>query len=363
MSGAPARGYSAYIREDGTVQIVIAEHISVGARSYMLPDPKPISFDDYIKLRIEHPEYNLPSLEGDGHPNGNTIGKVAGQPEPSDKPAEESNPPIEIETDQEQTWATQADAFLNANPFVEAGSYVPFVGGAIESGRAAIAIWQGNYAGAAEHLANVLPIGKWAGALFKGGKALFRLGKGQKAAKEAEKIVEQKPSGKKVGKSKKKPKCGKLATYGQQAGDFAGNLMERDHIPNKAALKTLAEDIVNNSNIELKAGDMRRLLAKVERHGPTIAIPKEIHEAGVTHSNPNNARDKGGLQASVKRDLKRYREEFAKNDKHKDCIEGFEKASKTLENITDRQYEDWINGLIDDVIQGKNTSNSWKDIF
>lgn len=132
----------------GLIYYPFDEDDGVGIDIASLSDPENIlnsasyTYEDYARYRLDNPEIKLPEIDPPerGKGNDNTIGKVAGQSEPSDKPAEESNPPIEVETELEGEWSTQADAFLNNNTIVEIGSYVPFVGGVIEGGRTASAI-------------------------------------------------------------------------------------------------------------------------------------------------------------------------------------------------------------------------------
>lgn len=301
------------------------------------------SYEDYAKYRLENPQIDLPRIDPPetGKGNGNTIGKVAGQPEPSDTPADESNPPIEAETEQEADWFAKADAFLNDNPIVEVGSYVPFVGGAIEGGRAASAIWRGDYLSAAGHLANVLPIGKWAGALFRGGKSLFRLAKGKKAAKEHRK-------GKKS-QTKGKLACGKSGKHGEIKNLSADGKYHRDHIPSVQALLEKAQ--IMNGGIKLTTAQKNA----IKNWGQSVAIPRRAHEkVSPTYGGRNTAKDVNGktlaqrdalnLEAAARRDIDVMTKEIDKYEKG--CKSAYRKATKSIKKMKNKDYEDALEKIL-----------------
>jgi len=305
------------------------------------------AYEDYAKYRQENPEIGLPKIDPPetGKGNGNTIGKVAGQPEPSDKPAEESNPPIEIETAQEGSWSAQADDFLNNNPVVEVGSYVPFVGGVIEGGRAASAIWQGNYIAGAEHLANVVPVGKWAGALFKGGKALFRIVEGKKAAKKTAR------DGKKS-KQRERLKCGQGGRYGDLKKQNGGGRFDRDHIPSNQALLTRAKDLFGDSLSESQK-------RAITNWGNSISIPREAHKDwSPSFGGRNNKKDANGktlaqrdardLAGAAQRDVDVMLEQIDKYDEDGGCKKAYKKAAKPILKMKNADYDKALEKLLRD---------------
>lgn len=77
-------------------------------------------------------------------------------------------------------------------------------------------------------------------------------------------------------------------------------------------------------------------------------------------ANPNG--QSGGLAGAAKRDNKAHREHI-KNDKHKGCKEALNKAADEIDAISNDQYNQYFDKLIDDMVSGKNTTDPWKGIL
>ncbi|WP_157671077.1 hypothetical protein [Chitinibacter sp. GC72] len=155
--------------------------------------------------------------------------------------------------------------------------------------------------------------------------------------------------------------------------------MERDHIPSFAALKVAFKEWAKRKGYPLddkmketlfgeKLGENRANGGgKLGQHAQTVAIPKDVHEAGETHGSGNNnkdriASDSKNLQKAAKRDGETHKKNI-KTDKHKDCAEALNKAVDEIGEISKDQYEKFFEKLYKDADSGKVTRNPWKDIL
>jgi flagellum-specific peptidoglycan hydrolase FlgJ len=372
-----------------------------------------LSYDEYDKYRRENPdldlpEYHPPKIRKPGtNANGNTIGAVVGETPSAKVQAAQANPPVQAETPKEEGWWGSWGSSV-VHTVLDVGGAIPVVGIFSDGLNAGIYAAEGDMANAAisgvSAAANLIPGG---GAATKAGKLAYKGGKMalEKAEKElAEKLLKErleKEAAERLAKEKlekeaarkteagggggskkkdsqvkkgKKPKCGGRATYGKQAGDFLGNEMERDHIPNVASLKDMAEKMLLEDGIDLTPAQRDSLFGKVGKngqreggkiytHAQTVAVPKEIHRASPTTGNHENYKDSKDLAGAARRDTKNHRDAIEKSDNHKDCAKALEEASKVIDKISNDQYKKFLNSLIDDALEGKRTTNPWKGIL
>ncbi len=333
----------------------------------------------------------------------NTTGTLTGQSASSNKAAEAANPPLS---------AVDALQLL-----LDLAGLIPGAGAIPDVINAAISFIRGDWLGGALSLFSAVPaVGDAAG--------LAKIVKNSEKYVQAIKVVETKvlpklpnfirkpleefiqkakakmdeltgtkpkpepkpdstPSGdnKQNGQVKKvgpKPKCGGRATYAKQAGDFAGNEMERDHIPSFGALKKALLQRAKDREIDLDPADLKSLFGetadanrtgdggKLGRHAQTIAVPNDVHKAGDTHGAKNTedrmSGDSKNLQGAAQRDGNTHKRN-TKNDKHKDCAGAIAEAAEEIGSITNEQYNKFFDKLLDDTLKGKNTVNPWKGIL
>jgi flagellum-specific peptidoglycan hydrolase FlgJ len=383
-----------------------------------------MSHEQYEELRQAKPTLELPELKPrkpGTNANGNTLGPVVGETPSTQAPAKQANPEVKPETPKEESWWSSWGSSIT-HTVLDIGGVIPVVGIFSDGANAAIYAAEGDYVNAAisgaSAAANLVPGGGIAakagkiaikGAL-KGGERVGikqaekllaeRIAKEKlekeaaeaAAKKAAEEAAAKKAAEKKAGteaesggggskkkdtevKNKgKKPKCGGRATYGKQVGDFLGNEMERDHVPNAASLKDMAEKMLREDGIRLTDAQRDSLFGKVGKngqreggkiytHAQTIAVPKEIHRASPTTGNHDNHKDSKDLAGAARRDTKNHRDAVAKSDNHKDCAKALEEASKVIDKISNDQYRKFLDKLIDDALKGKRTTNPWKGIL
>lgn len=383
-----------------------------------------ISHEQYEALRQAKPTLELPELKPrkpGTNANGNTLGPVVGETPSTQAPAKQANPEVKPETPKEESWWSSWGSSIT-HTVLDIGGVIPVVGIFSDGANAAIYAAEGDYVNAAisgaSAAANLVPGGGIAakagkiaikGALKGGERVGIRQAEkllAERIAKEklekeaaeaaakraAEEAAAKKAAEKKAGaeaeaggggskkkdtevKNKgKKPKCGGRATYGKQVGDFLGNEMERDHIPNVASLKARAEEILAKGRIKLSDAERDALFGKVGKngqreggkiytHAQTIAVPKDVHRASPTTGNHENHKDSKDLADAARRDTKNHRDAIDKSDNHKDCAKALEEASKVIDNISNDQYKKFLDRLIDDALNGKRTTNPWKGIL
>jgi hypothetical protein len=383
-----------------------------------------MSHEQYEELRQAKPTLELPELKPrkpGTNANGNTLGPVVGETPSTQAPAKQANPEVKPETPKEESWWGSWGSSIT-HTVLDIGGVIPVVGIFSDGANAAIYAAEGDYVNAAisgaSAAANLVPGGGIAakagkiaikGAL-KGGERVGikqaekllaeRIAKEKlekeaaeaAAKKAAEEAAAKKAAEKKAGaeaesggggskkkdtevKNKgKKPKCGGRATYSKQGKGFLEHEMERDHIPNVASLRRKAMEILEERGVDLRPEQLDALIGKKDKkgqlqggriydHAQTIAVPKDIHRASPTTGNRDNYLDKDDLEGAAKRDTKNHRDNIAKSDNHKDCLEALEEASEVIDNISNEQYEDFLNNLIDNVKNGKKITDPWKGII
>ncbi|MEJ1167141.1 MULTISPECIES: hypothetical protein [unclassified Variovorax] len=369
-----------------------------------------MSHEQYEELRQAQPTLELPELKPrkpGTNANGNTLGSVVGETPSTAGKATQANPEVKPETPKEEGWWGSWGSSV-VHTVLDVGGAIPVVGIFSDGINAGIYAAEGDMVNAAisgaSAAANLIPGG---GAATKAGKLAYKGGKMalEKAEKElAEKLLKEqleKEAAERLAKEKlekeaaqkaeagggggskkndsqvkkgKKPKCGGRATYGKQAGDFLGNEMERDHIPNVASLKDMAEKMLREDGIDLTPAQRDSLFGKVGKngqreggkiytHAQTVAVPKEIHRASPTTGNHENYKDSKDLAGAARRDTRNHRDAIEKSDNHKDCAKALEEASEVIDKISNDQYKKFLNNLIDDALEGKRSTNPWKGIL
>ncbi|TWR86181.1 hypothetical protein FJD38_21270 [Pseudomonas saxonica] len=140
-------------------------------KGQQLEQQQNLSYADYALFREQAPEIGLraypdPALrpKGGTSANGNTLGRVVGQTAPTAVPAEQANPPIEVEGDTEQSW------WGSASPWVHGGldvlGFVPGLGALPDVINAGIYAAEGDAANARLSALAAIP---FAGDALKGG--------------------------------------------------------------------------------------------------------------------------------------------------------------------------------------------------
>lgn len=347
-----------------------------------------LTYDEYEEYRQQHPELKMPELKPPPpatNPQGNTQGRVNGEAPATGKSAEDSNAEVESETPAEDD---TGDKILDGlQTTLDVVGLIPGVGEFADLANAGISLARGDYAGAALSLLSAVPFAGWFGTAGKlgrrGAKAVegtaakgSKAG-GKKAGKEATEKVEQKapddaaksskkeekPGGK--GKAKKPLECGQKGTYGQLSDfDAAGVGMERDHIPPQAALFQRALDLIKDSGDDpLDTDELKKLARKIERHGQAVSIPQEIHREGITNSNPDNKKHADNLQRISKQESENHRRNMRRSDKNHKCLGALKKATDEIGKINNKQYDEFLEKLIKDTRDGKQTRNPWNGII
>lgn len=309
-------------------------------------------------------------------PNGNTLGRVNGETPASAQAANDANPEVESETPSEGVTGNEILDGIQLG--LDIVGLIPVVGELADVANAGISLARGDYAGAALSLLSAIPLAGYAGSAGKvvwhatkatvetTGKAArevaeARVRKEAKNATGAEK-KEIAPGGRT--KAKKPLDCGQKGSYGQlNKFDASSGEMERDHIPPKAALLQKAVDLYEKSGRTLDPDELKTLARKIERHGQAVSIPKDIHRNGITHSNPNNKKYSGDLQAVAREESRNHRENMRRDDKNHRCMAALQKATGELGKITNKQYDDFLRKLIKDTLSGKQTRDPWKGII
>ncbi len=353
-----------------------------------LPDIGPAS----TQAAKVHPNHYSPP-----GPIGNTQGKIV--PDTEAHPGGNSAPPIKP-TEKEKSWWQRWGSDV-VHTGLDIVGLIPGVGEVADGANALIYLAEGDKVNAAISAAAMVPgagmaatgakLGKKAvgaaaeGAAKKAGReateAAAKKAEREAAEKAEKELAERKAKSNDGGKDKNakpKPKCGGRATYARQAGDFAGNAMERDHVPSFAALKKALLKYAKDNGHDLDETHIKTLFGetsdanrtgdggKLGRHAQTIAVPDDVHKAGRTHGNKNNPNqvsgDSGDLQGAAKKDNQAHRKNI-KNDKHKDCAAALNQAADEIDKITNDQYEKFFEKLIQDTLKGKNTADPWKGIL
>ncbi|WP_185910697.1 hypothetical protein [Xanthomonas cerealis] len=321
---------------------------------------------------------------------GNTLGRVVGESGASPVPATKANPPVKDETEEEGTfWAKNGEAILDGTQVaLDVAGLIPVVGDVADVASGLVSLARGDYVGAGLSFASAIPFAGWAAS---GAKAARRAMKSEKAAakatkelteegaekeakdlaeKEAKDLAEERAKeageaapGKKV-KQKKPLECGQKGPYGKlQEFDAESVGLERDHIPPQAALLQRALQIARSKEIDLDAGERRALKDRIGRHAFTVSVPKEIHGEGLTNSNQNNKLGASDLQKTAHDEAHQHRENMRRSDKHHKCLGALQKATGEIGKITNKQYDQFLDKVLDDFVSGKRTTDPWKNIL
>ncbi|WMD22112.1 hypothetical protein RAS12_06980 [Achromobacter seleniivolatilans] len=160
---------------------------------------------------------------GSTTPNGNTLGRAAGDAAAGGDSAEASNPQVEAETDAE---SESGNGVLDGiQTGLDIVGLIPVAGEAADLVNAGISLARGDYAGAALSLASAIPFVGWLGTAGKVGR---RAAGAASAAKKAEKAGEAAAdAGKAAGKGGKEG-AGQGAKHGDDAVSGKGNGKGKD---------------------------------------------------------------------------------------------------------------------------------------
>jgi len=145
-------------------------------------------------------------------------------------------------------------------------------------------------------------------------------------------------------------KCGEAGSYAELKKKTAGGKLARDHIPSKRALLEKALDMLGG---QVSKASFKALKSAIASRAFTIAIPTPAH----IHASPTygqsiaSAKDDAlnkGLQNSASRDMEKMQEHLDKGN-DPGCAEAYKKACEEIANKTDKDYEDFLNGVIGDL--------------
>jgi len=133
--------------------------------------------------------------------------------------------------------------------------------------------------------------------------------------------------------------CGELGQYGEQQKVSGGGKMDRDHVPAKSSLLHRAEQL-NGAALETcqKNAIVKGALA--------IVIPKGVHqqfsETYGGRATPES--DAKNLRKAAKSNLK---EILDSGELDEACAEAYEKAAEEIGKITNKQYDSWLEKMLD----------------
>lgn len=325
-----------------------------------------LSYDEYAKLRKDNPELNLPDWQPPKvrqpgtNANGNTVGRVVGQAGGSGKPAAQSNPPVEPESDNEGVTGEKVLDGLQLG--LDAVGLIPGVGEFADLANAGVSALRGDFVGAGLSLAAAIPFVGWGATTAKvGRKGLHAVETTAEAA--AKKGAKETPPPKERpkkdeddgGKSqgKKKPDCGRIGVY-KNKKDFDNTDTNWDHVPSGRALEQAAENKLKampgqgNKSMwsSLTAAQRKKVLNAARNEAYTINIPADVHKnSSLTWGSRNKPRygpDAGNLREAMMRDMDAL-EEAMKNSDHP-CRKQYSAARRAMQRIDpDKHLQDIIN--------------------
>ena len=334
---------------------------------------------------------------------GNCPGIYVTQPAPSGsiaggQPSASTNPPVKPETPKEEgCWG-------KASPWVHGAlglaSFVPGLGIVTGAADAGIYAAEGDMVDAGLSAASMIPGGKivtTAGKLVKGAAGLAReahaaeeaaklareaeaAAKAAKLEKEAEEAAKLKKAEKDAPPTKKSDeeatdagkgedgakvegknelKCGDSGAYRDLLKQPGGNKFDRDHVPSKAALKRIADEILEAEGVELTDKERVTLFGNkknpglIANEGESIAIDKSDHrEASRTYGYRNTEErvieDAKDAQAAAKKDTKAILEDATRWGEK--CREKYERWAENVVQKTHAEYVRDIAKLIQKVI-------------
>lgn len=238
-------------------------------------------------------EFPLPTAT---NANGNTTGRIVGQPPVSEKSAEEANQPVTPETSEEES---EGEGWLDGlQAGLDVAGLAPGVGAAADVLNAGISLFRGNYAEATFSLFAAIPVIGDAAAVgkigYKTGKKLANeiaeeaAGKAAKeAAEKAAKEKAEKEAAKNGGKSKGKKKddkdgpclIGPYSTLKCPAGNEAHHIVP-DYTLRTGKRSEGSKRIKTNPRLPSLASGMCICLNKKERKDDFIVNEhREAHKA------------------------------------------------------------------------------------
>lgn len=195
--------------ENGGVQVDL---FGRDAQGNELHESREMQEDEYEEMRKNYLRAELATMPPfSSFKSGNTIGRVVGETAPAAVPASRANPPIEAETEEEQSW------WKSASPWVHGGldvlGFVPGLGAIPDLINAGIYAAEGDAVNASLSAVAAIP---FAGDAIKGGvlvgKGAHHLGSevaqqtAQRTAKEAAERVERETS-ERLAKQSERPKA------------------------------------------------------------------------------------------------------------------------------------------------------------
>jgi len=147
-------------------------------------------------------------------------------------------------------------------------------------------------------------------------------------------------------------KCGELGQYGEQKKKTAKGKRARDHIPSKAALKERAKTLKGQrlkkkGKVKLSGCEKK----VIDNSALTVVTPTRAHQkASRTYGQSRAAasKDAEGLQAAAKKDtadMMSEKDGIKKSDAA--CQEAYANNAEKINNITDKQYDDWLQKCLD----------------
>jgi Domain of unknown function (DUF4150) len=138
-------------------------------------------------------------------------------------------------------------------------------------------------------------------------------------------------------------KCGELNQYGEQKKKSGEGKFDRDHVPAKGALKAKAAKMQGIS----VQGLSKCVSSTIDKAALSIVIPKAVHQqVSETYGQSPAAAmsDADDLQGAAKRDCDAI-EKADMNDK--ECEAAYKKAAEQIRKITNEDYENWIDKIIE----------------
>lgn len=160
-------------------------------KGQQLEQQQNLSYADYAEFRDKAPEIGLraypdPALrpKSGTSANGNTLGRVVGQTAPTAVPAEQGNPPIEVESEEESITGEQVLDGIQLG--LDVVGLIPVVGEVADIASAAVSLVRGDYVGAGLSLLSAIPFVGYAGTAGKAARYGAKMAEASgKAGKEA----------------------------------------------------------------------------------------------------------------------------------------------------------------------------------
>jgi uncharacterized Zn-binding protein involved in type VI secretion len=141
-----------------------------------------------------------------------------------------------------------------------------------------------------------------------------------------------------------KMEVGEVDTYGNLKTKTGEGLLDRDHMPSKAALKERAEQLKGEP---LTPAEARR----IENQGQTVAVPKDIHQAGPTYGGKNTSElstsDAGDLAGATRRDADAMVDNARRLDPNN--LSTYERAGQQMKDgaSDNAAIDDWLRSQLD----------------